>query len=81
MSASLEASAVHWENLAQEQDERAVREEARGSSSNPQRARAKTYRRTALSIRLQISTGLPHCTVCLGPHPNHECPRRPGAKR
>lgn len=72
-------AAAHWEQLADQEDEGGDREEARGSHAGAYRVRAATYRRTAQSIRLEIETGLPHCTVCLGAHRNRECPRRPGA--
>jgi hypothetical protein len=72
-----EESAQHWENLANEQLRLAKNEEAKGLYGGAHRARAKTWGRCAKAIRLEIKTGMAHCTVCLGLHQNHECPKRP----
>lgn len=50
--------AAAWEALAKEQDE---------IGTEPAKARAITYRRTAESFRLEDKTGFGHCTCCLRP--------------
>lgn len=60
-------SIAHWEKLATEADAFAAYEESRGSSGAAYRENARTYRRTAESLRLQESTGLWHCVCCLKP--------------
>lgn len=78
---SLDDSMRHWRRLARDQENEAARLKRAGEYAGAHEARAKLYNRTAEAIRLQIATGNVHCTVCLGPHPNHECPKRPGARR
>lgn len=66
--------AIHWEALADREDEQADWDHAHGYGDVTSfRNRAKLYRRTAKSLRLEAETGRPHCTNCLGDHPNHEC--------
>jgi hypothetical protein len=54
----LEGHAKEWERLAEEQDE---------IPGDPAMHRANTYRRTAQAFRLEISTGVPHCSCCPKP--------------
>lgn len=62
----LSEAAAHWDKLAEEQDSIAA-------EGNPLDCpdtcaeRAKMYRRTAESLRLQIATGVAHCACCLKP--------------
>jgi hypothetical protein len=75
------AAADHWERLAAAEDDMAEWDAAHGyGDQSAKRNKAKSYRRTAKSLRLEAETGKPHCTVCLGAHPNHECPRARGKK-
>lgn len=74
---SLLAAADHWDRLADGEVEMAQWDVAHGYGDQSARyVRADSYRRTAESLRREARTGKPHCSVCLGPHPNHECPRR-----
>jgi len=59
----LERHAKEWERLAAEQDE---------IQGEPAMHRANTYRRTAQAFRLEISTGVPHCSCCLKPTSTHK---------
>ncbi len=70
-----------WHDVACEMESNAGWLELRGEYTGVQFRKAKSYHQAAESIRLEIVTGKPHCTVCLGAHVNHECPTRPGAKR
>jgi len=74
-------SMLHWLSLAKEAEEWAVYLGERGEYAEVYRRKAKTYSRTAESIRLEIETGEYHCTVCLGAHSNQDCPQRPRAGR
>lgn len=56
-----------WERLASEADSWADYLESRGEHAGAHRAKAETYRRAAESIRLEESTGAPHCVCCLKP--------------
>jgi hypothetical protein len=78
MSRSQEAleSAEHWEHLATEAEDQArwdrdhgIDLSLPGSSAGDHCARM--YRRTAEALRLEAKTGRPHCSACLGDHPNH----------
>jgi hypothetical protein len=71
----------HWHRLACDQESEAGYLATRGEYTGTHRARAKLYAKTAESIRREIVTGKPHCTVCLGAHENQHCPQRPGARR
>lgn len=78
---SRQESVDHWNMLADIELREAEDLKARGLFTGCQLARAEMYQRTAKSIELEIKTGKPHCTVCLGPHENQYCPQRPGARR
>jgi len=77
----LQESVDHWNMLADVELREAEALQARGLFTGCQRARAETYQRTARSIALEIETGRPHCTVCLGPHENQHCPQAPHDRR
>lgn len=77
----LKESMDHWNMLADDELRWAEYEEGRGHYGGVHRNRAETFRKTALSLELEIKTGRPHCTVCLGPHDNQFCPHRPGQRR
>lgn len=70
-----------WHDLACEVKSWAGYLAMRGEHTGVHEAKAKIYARTAESIRREMVTGKPHCTVCLGAHLNQHCPQRPGAKR
>lgn len=53
-------SAAHWDGLAQDQ-ERAAAYYRHGDTSAFHH-RAETYRQAARALRLQVETGLAHCT-------------------
>jgi hypothetical protein len=74
-------SADHWNQLADDELRWAEYEEGRGHYGGVHRNRAEMFRKTARSLELQVETGKPHCTVCLGPHDNQYCLQRPGARR
>lgn len=66
-------AASHWANIAQQERESAAWDEAHGHGPCPaHRERAKTYDRCAESLRLEASTGVPHCMCHLGP--SSACP-------
>jgi len=70
------ASIEHWERLATEAESQAQWDRDHGLDlSKPGCSagdyRAQLYRRCAETLRLEMQTGLPHCTTCLGAHPNH----------
>jgi hypothetical protein len=68
------ASADHWEALAKSQDDMADWEESIGrpyGDTSSYRYRAQVYRTSARVLRLEAETGKPHCSMCLGDHPNH----------
>jgi hypothetical protein len=70
------AAARHWEQLADADEAQAKWNREHGlDMSHPGTSagdyRAQTYRRTAACLRLEAETGLPHCSTCLGAHPNH----------
>ena len=70
----LAAIAAHWAQLAVEQDQQADWEISQGypyGNIETYRHRANTYRRTAEVLMLEAKTGRPHCSLCLGDHPNH----------
>lgn len=58
--ASLEESAAHWERLADDEP-----------SDSCGRERAKLYRRTAESLRMQMRDGIARCACCLLPLGTH----------
>jgi hypothetical protein len=67
-------SAAHWEALATNEDAMADHYDSIGrpyGDTSSYRHRAACYRRTADALRLEAATGKPHCSVCLGDHPNH----------
>ena len=69
-------SAEHWERLAVEAEDQARWNRDHGIDlSNPGSSvgdhRARMYRRTAEALHLEAATGRPHCSACLGDHPNH----------
>ena len=69
-------SAEHWERLATEAEDQARWDRDHGIDlSNPGSSagdhRARMYRRTAEALHLEAKTGRPHCSECLGDHPNH----------
>lgn len=75
------ASAEHWERLAAEAEDLAAWDRAHGidlssPGASPGDHRARSYRVTAQALRLEATTGRPHCTNCLGDHPNHDCKQR-----
>jgi glycine/D-amino acid oxidase-like deaminating enzyme len=74
--AEIAASIEHWERLATESEAQAQWDRDHGIDlSKPGGSagdhKAQTYRRTAEALRREMQTGLPHCTACLGAHPNH----------
>jgi len=74
--AELLAVADHWDRLADSELEMAEWDAAHGyGDQSAKHVRAESYRRTAESLRREAKTGKAHCTVCLGAHPNHECPQ------
>lgn len=68
---TLQEAADHWEALAVAQEDIAKHDAQLGHDVSAHYARAESYRRTAQAIRLEIKTGRPHCSNCLGDHPNH----------
>jgi hypothetical protein len=70
-------SADHWNKLADDELRWASYEEGRGHYGGVHRNRAEMFRKTARSLQLEIETGKPHCTVCVGPHLNQHCPQAP----
>ncbi len=63
--ASLEASAAHWDALAEQQDRMAA---AGLVHPTPAGHRAETYRRTAEALRIEGRTGIPVCVCCHKPY-------------
>lgn len=77
----LASSIAHWERLATEAEARARWNRDHGVDLSPPGGspgdhRARTFRRTAEALRLELRTGRPHCSLCLGDHPNHHHPHR-----
>ena len=69
-------AADQWERVAAAEEEAAKWDASQGlGDQSAKHHKARLYRRTAKSLRLEAKTGEAHCTVCLGAHPNHECPR------
>lgn len=68
---ALQEAADHWESLAVSQEDMAEHDARLGHDVSAHHVRAESYRRTAESIRLELKTGRPHCSMCLGDHPNH----------
>ena len=73
----LAASVEHWRRLASEAEDQAAWDRDRGidlslPGSSAGDHRARTYRRTADALQLELQTGRPHCSACLGPHANHQ---------
>ena len=73
----LTASIEHWCRLASEAEDQAAWDRTHGidlssPGSSPGDHRARTYRRTAEALQLELKTGRPHCSACLGDHPNHQ---------
>lgn len=69
-------SAEHWESLAEGEERMIAHYAALGNphgSTDSYAHRAKTYRDAAKALRLQESTGKPHCVCCLKPM-GHEKP-------
>jgi hypothetical protein len=74
--AEVAASIEHWLALATEAEDQAAWDRARGfdlslPGCSPGDHRARTFRRTAEALQLELETGRPHCSACLGDHPNH----------
>jgi len=67
MNAETLASADYWDALAEDQLRRAEWDDVHVGSGVPARHRAATYRATAKALRLESSTGMPHCACCLKP--------------
>jgi len=79
--AQLAASIEHWERLASEAESQAKwnRDHGRDLSKPGCSAgdyQAQIFRRTAEALRRELATGQPHCSTCLGDHPNHQHPHR-----
>jgi hypothetical protein len=66
MAAALEA-AEHWEMLADEQTRRGDWEAGHGRHAGAHRARAKSYKRAAESLRIEHRTGIAVCACCYKP--------------
>ena len=69
-------AANHWERIAAEAVEMAKWNRDHGfdlsvPGTSTGDYQAAVYRRTAAVLRLEAETGKPHCSICLGPHPNH----------
>ena len=62
---TLQESADHWNQLADDELRGAEYEEGRGHYGGVHRNRAEMFRKTARSLELQVETGKPHCTACL----------------
>lgn len=73
--AELEASAQHWDKIARESLEKEEWDVKVGIRLSVGGHAARSYRRAAESLRLQIATGEPHCSCCL--KPLERCPVRP----
>ena len=71
---ALIASAEHWERIANDRVAQAEwdRQHLGGDPIPSAIAYARTCRQTARALRLEAQTGKPHCSECLGDHPNHE---------
>lgn len=68
-------AAAHWRSLAKSERRMAAHEEALGrprGSTDVYYHKADTYDRTARALELEAETGKVHCSMCFGPHPNHE---------
>lgn len=78
---TLVESAEHWEGLADEQETRALWNSEHGwGDVSAFHTRARTYRQCALTYRLEIETGKPHC-LCNGrAHSLMDCPNTPKAQ-
>lgn len=63
--------AKQWEDLAKEEDHKAAIDAQAGHNTSANHERAKFYRRTAESFRLEAKTGKPHCACCLKPLGTH----------
>ena len=79
--AQLAESIAHWERLATEAEAKAAWDRDHGIDlSKPGCSagdyQAQTFRRTAEALRRELHTGRPHCSTCLGDHPNHQHPHR-----
>jgi len=79
--AQIAASVDHWERLASEAEAQAAWDREHGidlsmPGSSPGDHRARVFRRTAEALRRELQTGRPHCSTCLGDHPNHHHPHR-----
>ena len=73
-------AAFHWALLAASEDGLADWYEANGlplGDVSYYRHRARTYRRTAETLRREAVTGKAHCSACGGDHPNHHHPSLP----
>jgi hypothetical protein len=76
-----QASAEHWERLADEAVAQAAWDRDHGIDlSHPGCSagdyQAMCFRQTAKALRLEATTGIPHCSTCFGPHANHKHPHR-----
>jgi hypothetical protein len=72
----LAESIEHWLKLATDDERQAAWDRDRGidlskPGSSAGDHRARMYRRTAETLQLELATGRPHCSTCLGDHPNH----------
>ena len=65
---TLESVASQWDLLAAEADEQAKWDSSQGFGDiSAYWHKAKMYRDSAKAIRMEIQTGLPHCSCCLKP--------------
>jgi len=67
----LEASALHWEKLADAEIEKEAWDIKvgvfSGEGHSPYQSRAETYRRAAKALRIQKETGVAVCACCFKP--------------
>ena len=68
---------AHWERIADDSIALAKWNREHGFDlSRPECSAGDHYaeicRRTAKALRLEMETGVVHCSICLGPHANHE---------
>lgn len=67
-------AAIHWDRLADDEERMAAYNREIGidsSTTSPGDYRARDYRRCAASLRLEATTGKPHCQRCLCPLDEH----------
>ena len=70
---TLEASAVHWDELAAKEDRWAAFLESGKATHTTERPAhyrglARSYRNVALALRMEIKTGVAHCACTTPPH-------------